>query len=184
MMDKNWDEIRAMVAAVPGAQQRDDIVDWWEDGFNYDITTSEGQGNMFSLLARERDIEPKSVPDDIMQIIKGTCWAFYLNEDCRIHDYTDQIYKPCAGKVLTQAQKDAGVKPCPLIHNRVFDNKKVALDYMLVGARKHEYKLMKDKEALDTKSSGRRPNPPIPKAGQVEERQRVKSQRAKEPKVV
>lgn len=159
-MERNWDDIRALVAAPLGEQRYDEIIEWWEDGYNYDIRTGEGQDNMFSLIAKERDMEPKSVPDDIMRIIKGTCWAFYLHEDCRINDYTGQIFKTCVGKVLTQEQKDAGEKPCPLIHDRLFADKKTALNYMLVGAKKHEYKLLKDKEALEAKSSGRRPNPP------------------------
>ena len=55
--------VRALVASGPGEDQRDKLIQWWNDGFDYDITTAEGQVNMFSLIARERDIAPSAVPD-------------------------------------------------------------------------------------------------------------------------
>ena len=49
MLMKNWDEIRAVVSAVNGQQQPDLIKEWWDQEWNYDITTIDGQVNMFGL---------------------------------------------------------------------------------------------------------------------------------------
>ena len=60
-------------------EKKEEVTEWWKGKFNYDIETIEGQYNMFSLIATERDMDRSAVPDDIMSIIKGTCWAFYLS---------------------------------------------------------------------------------------------------------
>ena len=103
----NFNELRALVAGGP--DKKHEIVDWWRSVLNYDIETIDGQYNMFSLIATERDMEKTVVPDDIMSIIKGTCWAFYLSEDKRINGYTNEIFCQCQGKILTAEQISEGV---------------------------------------------------------------------------
>lgn len=120
---------------------------------------------MFSLIALEKDISPGMVPDDIMSIIKGTCWASHLHVDQRTNDYTGEVFKMCAGKVLTKEQIDAGIKPCTLQRGTVFVDPKRCLDYMMIGAKKAEYAMSKklESETKRLQGAGRGGDePPVP----------------------
>lgn len=123
LMMKTWTEMRAMVAAAGVKEEL--IKEWWEHDYSWDFYTEEGQCNLFAHIALEKGVGPEAVPDEIMKLIQGTCWAEALIDDARINDFTGKPFMPCAGKELTAEQIAAGIQMCTSRHGIKFGEKKI-----------------------------------------------------------
>ena len=94
LMMKTWTAMTAMATAA-GVTEKMVSLEWWEE---------DGQCNLFAHIALEKGVSPEAVPDEIMKLIKGTCWAEALLDDLRINDYANKPFLPCGGKLLTAEQ--------------------------------------------------------------------------------
>ena len=130
---------------------------WWEADINWNFHDVEGQVCLFAHIAFEKGVDPTMVPDAIMKMIKGTCWAEAVGKAGRINDIINKPLKPCNGTLLTAEEIARGDKPCTLRHGVKFgENTSECLDYMEQGAKKAEYAMSKRAEQHSEKAKAQK----------------------------